>query len=117
MKKIEAIIRVERFDRVKRALRHHDLDFFTYQEVKGVGNQDSVTESYRGTSYKVDAFDRIQLSIIVGDAKADKIIDIILKECSTGQVGDGKILVSDVNTMIRIRDGKVNEKAVEMSLV
>lgn len=117
MKKIEAIIRNERFTKVKNALAREGVDFFTYQIVKGVGNQESVKQNYRGASYLQDSFDRIQLSIVVGEKKADKVLDIILKEARTGKVGDGKIFISDVNTMIRIRDGKVNEKAVEMALV
>lgn len=117
MKKIEAIIRMERFARVKSALAREGVDFFTYQVVKGVGNQEAVQQNYRGASYLQDSFDRIQLSIVVGANKSDKIVDIILKEANTGQVGDGKIFISDINTMIRIRDGKVNEKAVEVALV
>jgi len=117
MKKIEAIIRAEKFVRVKKALANQGVDFFTYQVVKGVGNQESVGANYRGASYKIDSFDRIQLSIVVGENKADKIVDIILKEANTGNIGDGKIFISEIDTMIRIRDGKVNEKAVEVALV
>lgn len=117
MKKIEAIIRTERFSKVKNALAREGVDFFTYQVVKGVGNQEAVEQSYRGASYLQDAFDRIHLSIVVGANKADNIVDIILKEANTGHVGDGKIFISEIDTMIRIRDGKVNEKAVEVVLV
>lgn len=117
MKKIEAIIRTERFTKVKNALAREGVDFFTYQVVKGVGNQEAIQQNYRGATYFQDSFDRIQLSIVVGDNKADKIVDMILKEANTGRVGDGKIFISDINTMIRIRDGKVNEKAVEVALI
>jgi nitrogen regulatory protein P-II 1 len=117
MKKIEAIIRAEKFARLKKALANQNVDFFTYQVVKGVGNQEAIGANYRGASYLIDSFDRIQLSIVVGENKADKIVDIILKEAHTGKVGDGKIFISNIDTMIRIRDGKVNEKAVELALV
>lgn len=117
MKKIEAVIRSEKFVMVKNALHQKGVDFFTYQEVKGVGHQQPVTESYRGVRYQVDSFDRIMMTIVVGEHKVDEIVNIIMGMSKTGEVGDGKILISDVEKMIRIRDGKVNEKALDVALI
>ncbi|MGK7394803.1 MAG: P-II family nitrogen regulator [Candidatus Cyclobacteriaceae bacterium M3_2C_046] len=117
MKKIEALIRKEKFEQVKDALHQQGLDFFTYHEVFGVGHQEPKKEQYRGTTYLVDAFKRIHITIVVGETKLDSILNIILDKAHTGQVGDGKILISDVEKMIRIRDGKTNEKALDLALI
>jgi len=116
MKRIEAIIRSSRFEQVREGLHQNGVDFFTYQEVKGVGHQASVTEKYRGAEHQVD-HKRMLITIIVGASKLDRVLNLILQDAQTGQIGDGKIFVSDVEKMVRIRDGKVDEKALDVALV
>jgi nitrogen regulatory protein P-II 1 len=116
MKRIEAIIRSSRFEAVRNALHEQGVDFFTYNEVYGVGNQPGRREVYRGAEYQVDNR-RMQITIIVGASKLDQVLNLIMEEARTGEVGDGKIFVSDVEQMIRIRDGKVNEKALDVALI
>lgn len=117
MKKIEAVIRKEQFNKVKESLRQNGVDFFTFHEVYGVGNQPSKFESYRGTSYEVDAYKRIHLTIVVGREKLDTIVNLLLNEARTGEIGDGKILISDIEKIIRIRDGQLNEHSLDQALV
>jgi nitrogen regulatory protein P-II 1 len=111
MKKIEAIIRKSKFEDVKKALLDVDIQFFTYWDVTGVGKE---TEGhiYRGAVYEANRIQRRMLSIIVRDQNAQKTVDAIIKAAQTGVVGDGKIFVSDIEDVIRIRTGEHGPEAL-----
>ncbi len=111
MKKIEAIIRKSKFEDVKKALHDVDIQFFTFWDVTGVGKE---TEGhiYRGAVYEANQIQRRALSIIVRDQNADKTINAIIKAAQTGIVGDGKIFVSNVDDVIRIRTGEKGPEAL-----
>jgi nitrogen regulatory protein PII len=112
MKKIEAIIRLNRFDIVRDALADIGVKFFTLQEVKGFGLQKGKQMVYRGSVYDSDYIARLQLNIFTSDDKVDQIVDQILQAGRTGEVGDGKIVVLDINQIVRIRNGEIAESAV-----
>jgi nitrogen regulatory protein P-II 1 len=105
MKKIEAIIRKSKFEDVKNALHDVDIQFFTYWDVTGVGKE---TEGhiYRGAVYEANRIQRRILSIVVRDHNLQKTVDAIIKASSTGVIGDGKIFVSNIEDVIRIRTGE-----------
>jgi len=104
MKKIEAIIRTSKFEDVKQALREVGIDFFSYWDATGVGNEVKKAEhSYRGTVYDTSYIPRQLLTIVVRDINVDKTVDAILKAAKTGIIGDGKIFVSPVDESYRIR--------------
>ena len=105
MKRIEAIIRKSKFEEVKEALFNADIEFFTYWDVTGVGKEKE-DMIYRSTSYKTDQIPRRLLSIVVRDLNLDKTIQAIMKSAWTGEIGDGKIFVSDVEQAYRIRTGE-----------
>jgi nitrogen regulatory protein P-II 1 len=96
MKKIEAIIRPFRIDDVREALAEIGVKGMTLTEVKGYGRQKGHTELYRGSEYQIDFLPKIKLEVVVSDNLADKVVDTIIKAAKTGQVGDGKIFVYDV---------------------
>ncbi|NEW78645.1 MAG: P-II family nitrogen regulator [Gelidibacter sp.] len=102
MKKIEAIIRKSKFDEVKEALHQIEVNFFSYWDVTGVGNEKE-GHVYRGVSYSTSDIQRRFLSIVVSDPFLDRTVDAILKTAFTGTVGDGKIFVSEVIESYRIR--------------
>ncbi len=112
MKKIEAIIRLSRFDKVRDALAKIGVDFFTLKEVKGFGLQKGEKFVYRGSVYDSDYIARLQLDILTTDEKVDDIIQAILSSGKTGEVGDGKITVCDVSQVFRIRTGEVAAAAL-----
>lgn len=112
MKKIEAIIRHFKLEEVKNALTEHGIKGMTVTEVRGFGRQKGHTEMYRGTEYTVDFVPKIKIEIVVPAAEVQPVIDTIVRSAQTGQVGDGKIFVSDMAQVIRIRTGEVNEDAV-----
>ena len=105
MKKIEAIIRKSKFNDVKEALHNVKVNFFSYWDVTGVGNE-KAGQVYRGISYSTSDIQRRYLSIVVNDDFLDKTIEAITKAGSTGNVGDGKIFVSNVEDAVRIRTGE-----------
>jgi nitrogen regulatory protein P-II 1 len=105
MKKIEAIIRKSKFSDVKKALHLVGVNFFTYWDVTGLGNEKQ-GHVYRGVSYSTSDIQRRHLSIVVNDDFEEITIKTILETASTGQVGDGKIFVSDINEAYRIRTGE-----------
>ena len=111
MKKIEAIIRKSKFDEVKEALHLIEVNFFSYWDVTGVGNEKQ-GHVYRGVSYSTSDIQRRFLSIIVSDPFLDITIDAILKSAVTGDVGDGKIFVHPIEECIRIRTGEKGEEAI-----
>jgi nitrogen regulatory protein P-II 1 len=112
MKKIEAIIRVSKFQEVKEALHEIDIDFFSYWDTVGVGNEKKRKGSYRGTSYDTEFILRRTLSIVVRDVNLKKTIDCLLKSAYTGEVGDGKIFVSSVEESYRIRTGESGDESL-----
>ena len=105
MKKIEAIIRKSHFDKVRDALHYVEVNFFSYLDVKGVGNE-KAGQVYRGILYSTSDIQRRYLSIVVNDDFLDKTIESITKAGSRGNVGDGKIFVSNVVDAVRIRTGE-----------
>ncbi|MFP6574936.1 MAG: P-II family nitrogen regulator [Pirellulaceae bacterium] len=112
MKKVEAIVRHFKLEDVKNALSEHGIDGMTVSEVRGFGRQKGHTEMYRGTEYTVDFVPKVKLEIICSDDNLQKVIDTILQTAQTGQIGDGKIFISDLQDSIRIRTGETGEDAL-----
>ena len=112
MKKIEAIIRHFKLEDVKDALHAKGIQGMTVTEVRGFGRQKGHTETYRGAEYAVDFLPKVKIEIVTRDADSAAVIDAIIKSARTGQVGDGKIFVSDLSGAIRIRTGETDEVAV-----
>ncbi len=111
MKKIEAIIRKSKFKAVKDALHEIEVNFFTYWDVTGVGNEKK-GKVYRGISYSTSDIQRRYLSIVVTDEFEEKTIQTIIKAAKTGEVGDGKIFVSDIQNTFRIRTEEKGDQAI-----
>jgi nitrogen regulatory protein P-II 1 len=112
MKKIEAIIRHFKLEEVKNALTEKGIHGMTVTEVRGFGRQKGHTEMYRGTEYSVDFVPKVKLEIVVSDSVLQTIIDTIMRSAQTGQIGDGKIFVSDLSNTIRIRTGETGDDAL-----
>jgi nitrogen regulatory protein P-II 1 len=112
MKKIEAIIKPFKLDEVREALSEIGIMGLTATEVKGFGRQKGHTELYRGAEYVVDFLPKVKLDLIVSDSLLDKAVETIIKASHTGKIGDGKIFVTDVNEVIRIRTGEKGDDAV-----
>lgn len=112
MKKIEAIVRHHKVDDVKEALVGVGLHGMTVTEVRGFGRQRGHTETYRGTEYTVDFVPKVKIEIAVSDDLADQVVSAIVGSAKTGQVGDGKIFVSDLAEVVRVRTGETGEAAV-----
>jgi len=113
MKKIEAIIRRSKFEEVKAALHAIDIDFFTYSETFGVGNEKKRKEVLRGSS-DTEFISRLTLSIVVRDVNLQKTIDCLLEKAYTGEVGDGKIFVSTIDESYRIRTKESGDESLYM---
>ncbi|GET31032.1 P-II family nitrogen regulator [Prolixibacter sp. SD074] len=111
MKKIEAIIRKTKFDEVKEALNEVGIDFFSYWDVRGIG-QARQERVYRGVVYDTSSIERTKLSIIVRNKNVDKTIKAILATAQTGEIGDGKIFVVDIQQAYRIRTGESGDEAL-----
>jgi nitrogen regulatory protein P-II 1 len=112
MKKIEAIIKPFKLDEVREALSTIGANGLTVTEVKGFGRQKGHTELYRGAEYVVDFLPKIKLELVVADNMVDAAVDSIIKSAHTGKIGDGKIFVTTVEQVIRIRTGETGEAAV-----
>jgi nitrogen regulatory protein P-II 1 len=112
MKRIITIIRPDKLEDVKQALEDIGCHGLTVQEVKGRGIQLGITESYRGNDYKVDLLPKTQVEIIAKTEDVDRIVDTIVKSAQTGCIGDGKIFISPVEDVIRIRTGERGDKAI-----
>ena len=112
VKKIEAIIKPFKLDEVKEALNNVGVSGLTVFEVKGFGRQKGHTELYRGAEYVVDFLPKIKLEFIVDDENLDRVIDTIKKSAHTGRIGDGKIFISNIEEIIRIRTGEKNSDAI-----
>ncbi|AIS31476.1 MULTISPECIES: P-II family nitrogen regulator [Methanobacterium] len=112
MKKIVTIIRPDKLEDVKQALEEIGCLGMTVKEVKGRGIQLGITESYRGTDYKVDLLPKTQVEIVAKTEEVEKIVDTIVKNAQTGCIGDGKIFISPVEEVVRIRTGERGEDAI-----
>lgn len=112
MKKIEAIIKPFKLDEVKDALQEIGLQGITVTEARGFGRQKGHTELYRGAEYVVDFLPKIKIEVVVEDAMVDKTVDAIINAARTGKIGDGKIFVSPVEDVIRIRTGERGADAI-----
>ncbi|WP_313951362.1 P-II family nitrogen regulator [Accumulibacter sp.] len=112
MKKIEAIIKPFKLDEVREALSEIGVTGLTVTEVKGFGRQKGHTELYRGAEYVVDFLPKVKIEIVVSDASVEGAIDAIVKAARTGKIGDGKIFVTAVDQVVRIRTGELDESAI-----
>lgn len=112
MKRIEAIIRPFKLDEVKIALVNSGIVGMTVSEVRGFGRQKGQTERYRGSEYTVEFLQKLKLEIVVEDAQVDMVVSKIIESARTGEIGDGKIFVSPVDEIVRIRTGEKNLEAV-----
>lgn len=112
MKKIMVIMRPEKLEDVKQALEDIGCNGMTVRDVKGRGRQLGITESYRGHDYKVDLLPKVEIEIIAKDEDTDNIVDTIIKTAQTGCIGDGKVFISQVEEVIRIRTGERGDKAI-----
>ena len=112
MKKVEAIIKPFKLDEVKESLNEIGIQGITISEVKGFGRQKGHTELYRGAEYVVDFIPKIKIEIIVSDDILSKVVEAIEKSAKTGRIGDGKIFVTPVEAVVRIRTGETGEDAL-----
>ena len=112
MKLITAIIKPFKLDEVREALSDVGVTGLTINDVKGFGRQKGHTELYRGSEYVVDFLPKTKIEVAVSDDNADKVIDAITKVSNTGKIGDGKIFVSSLEQVVRIRTGEINEDAL-----
>jgi len=112
MKKIEAIIKPFKLDEVKAALAEIGVAGMTVTEVKGFGRQKGHTENYRGSEYVVDFMPKIKLDVIVDDDVAESVLETMIKSARSGKIGDGKIFVSTLDEVVRIRTGEKGAKAL-----
>ena len=112
MKKVEAIVRHFKLEDVKNALTEHGIHGMTVTEVRGFGRQKGHTEMYRGTEYTVDFVPKVKIEVVCSDASLQTVLDTILQAAQTGQIGDGKIFVTDLQDSIRIRTGETGEEAL-----
>jgi nitrogen regulatory protein P-II 1 len=112
VKKIEAVIKPFKLDEVREALSEVGVSGLTVTEVKGFGRQKGHTELYRGAEYVVDFLPKVKVEVIVGDGLVERAIESIVRAARTGKIGDGKIFVTDVDQVIRIRTGESGESAV-----
>src|SRR5213592_3924880 len=112
MKKVEAIIRHFKLEDVKNALSERGIAGMTITEVRGFGRQKGHTEMYRGTEYAVDFVPKVKLDVVVADENLKTVIDTIMRAAQTGQIGDGKIFISELLDTIRIRTGETGGEAL-----
>ncbi|HEV8257130.1 MAG TPA: P-II family nitrogen regulator [Casimicrobiaceae bacterium] len=112
MKKVEAIIKPFKLDEVREALSEIGVSGLTVTEVKGFGRQKGHTELYRGAEYVVDFLPKVKVEVIVADTLVERAIEAIIKAARTGKIGDGKIFVTSVEQVVRIRTGESGEAAV-----
>ena len=112
MKKVEAIVRHFKLEEVKSAITSVGIHGMTVTEVRGFGRQKGHKETYRGAEYIVDFMPKVKLDVVVDDADLDKLVEAIVQAARTGQVGDGKIFVSTIDQVVRIRTGEQNAEAL-----
>jgi nitrogen regulatory protein P-II 1 len=112
MKLVTAVIKPFKLDDVKDALKEAGSSGITVSEVRGFGRQGGHTETYRGAEYKIDFVPKVQVKIVVEDSAVDAVVEAITKSAATGKIGDGKIWVTDVDRIVRIRTGEEGTDAV-----
>ncbi len=112
MKKIEAVIKPFKLDEVKDELNKIGVLGLTVSEVKGYGRQKGHTELYRGAEYAVDFLPKIKIELIIDDSLVDEVIEVIKNKAHTGRIGDGKIFISSVEEIVRIRTGETGKNAI-----
>jgi nitrogen regulatory protein PII len=112
MKLVTAIIKPFKLDEVKDALKSAGVAGMTVGEVRGFGRQGGHTETYRGAEYRIDFVPKVQLEIVVDDARVDLVVDTIVRSAATGKIGDGKIWITDVERIVRIRTSEEGTDAV-----
>ena len=112
MKSVTAIIKPFKLDDVKEALRSIGIQGMTVSEVRGFGRQGGHTETYRGAEYQIEFVPKVRLEVVVADGDADRVVDAIVAAAQTGKIGDGKIWVSDVGRIVRIRTAEEGPEAV-----
>jgi len=112
MKKVEAIIRVEKFAEVKEALKKAGYPGMTKTAVEGQGKQKGLKQQFRGTTFEVEFPPKTKIEIVVPDNDVDKIVDAIITAAKTGEVGDGKIFIYPIETVIRVRTGEKGEEVL-----
>lgn len=112
MKKVEAVVRHFKLEDVKNALTEQGIHGMTVSEVRGYGRQKGHTEIYRGTEYAVDFVPKVKIEVACTDANLQTVVDTILQVAQTGQIGDGKIFVTELNDAIRIRTGESGEEGI-----
>jgi nitrogen regulatory protein P-II 1 len=112
MKKVEAIVRHFKLEDVKNALTEQGILGMTVSEVRGFGRQKGHTEMYRGTEYLVDFVPKVKIEVVCADSRLQTVIDTIVQAARTGQIGDGKIFVGDLQDSVRIRTGETGEDAL-----
>ena len=112
MKKVEAVIKPFKLDEVKDALQEIGVQGMTVTEARGYGRQKGHTELYRGAEYVIDFLPKVKLEVIVPDDQAERVVEAIVTSARSGRIGDGKIFVSDVEDVIRIRTGERGPQAV-----
>ncbi len=112
MKKVDCVIRNAKLEEVKEALGNFGVKGMTVTNVIGCGLQKGKTEVYRGNTYKVNLLPKVKIEVVIPDNLLDGVIDIIIKNARTGEIGDGKIFVYDVLNSVRIRTGESGESAI-----
>ena len=112
MKKIEAIIKPFKLDDVREALQEIGITGMTSTEVKGFGRQKGHTELYRGAEYVIDFLPKVKLDIVVAEEDVDRCVEVIVQSAKTGKIGDGKIFVSPIERIVRIRTGEEDNDAI-----
>lgn len=105
MKKVEAIIRTSKFEVVHKDLSEIGIGFMTFMDVKGYGLEHGITQRYRGTTMNIGFIPRMMLNIVVPDDRLDELVECLMRTASTGEVGDGKIFIYDIEEVYRIRNG------------
>jgi len=112
LKKVEAIIRPFKLDEVKIALVNAGIVGMTVSEVRGFGRQKGQTERYRGSEYTVEFLQKLKLEVVIEDEQVDLVVDKIIAAARTGEIGDGKIFITPVDQVVRIRTGEKNMEAI-----
>ncbi len=112
MKMIEAIIKPFKIDEVKDALQEIGIQGMTVTEVKGFGRQKGHKETYRGTEYSIEFVPKVKIELAVSDNQVQRVVDAIMRAAKTGSIGDGKIFVRELSSVVRIRTGETGESAL-----
>ena len=112
MKKVEAIIKPHKLDDVKAALTQAGIQGMTVSEVRGFGRQKGHKEQYRGAEYTVDLVPKVKIEVVIADGSVTAVVEAITRAAKTGEIGDGKIFVSNLESVVRIRTGEKGEQAV-----